>query len=182
MKVFGILMMISLLGWPVIACSQTEDITATAIPPRVHDGCKVETTTEGVFLTCSKGGVITTAPVNHGIKGKDGHDGTEGPEGRRGASGDQGIVGPPGPPGEGVPNREIDWCHHNQDGDHKDVQMRIEWKNFVPTHQGYPHGFDYPGKCIGGCSCDLCQSEMSFLVHRDDARAEKIRTRGHYRY
>ena len=207
MRFFGVLAgFLFLIGWPTVACSETKDgeviFNVTEVDPlsRVHDGCKVTPKTDGSgsTLTCYRAGVATEVPIDNGKDGRDGtnglngRDGKDGSDGAKGATGDQGLAGPKGPPGppgakgepgDGLPDEEVLWCHHNEDGDHKDVQVKLKLAAFIPEHQGYPHGYDYKGKCIGGCSCDLCTEDASFMDHAadDTPREAKIRQRSHYR-
>ena len=116
---------------------------------RKHDGCEAHQLQTGVLLSCVRSGLVTTAEI------KNGEQGTEGAKGDKGKQGDTGSRGSPG---DGLPNDNISWCHHNYDSDHADVQHYIPLSEFIlGGHMAYPHGFDYRGECVGGCSCDICQ-------------------------
>ena len=138
---------------------------------RVHDGCEVKQLTTGAFVSCVRAEEVTTAEVKNGAKGP------------LGPQGPQGVTGSRGSPGEGLPDNTISWCHHNYDTDHLDEQLYIPLKEFIlGDHQAYPHGFDYRGDCVGGCSCDICRRKngiLSFTEYNDSDFARMIRNRKH---
>ena len=164
---------VCLFGWS-LACKGESQQVLVEENARPHDGCSVADTPKGALLTCVRAGEVTSSELLHGKKGDKGEQGVKGeqgsigvrglkgdtgplgPQGPRGYQGDTGPKGEMGPPGE-VPTQEVEWCHHNYDGDHKDVQVKMPLLQFASgEHTGYPHGFDYAGKCTGYCSCDIC--------------------------
>ena len=148
----------TLLSLAIFTASATSD-GQNGPGDRVHDGCQVTRIETGAFISCVSNQKVTTTEVL---------DGSPGPTGPEGPKGPRGETGPRGSPGEGLPDETIAWCHHNENGDHKDVQHYIPVKEFIlGTHQGWPHQYDYLGKCAGGCTCNLCEAHY---VDPDDRR------------
>ena len=160
LKAMTIFTTLGLLSAYVHCQASTETSEATNPGERKHDGCEITRTEKGVFISCVKGGKVTTSEL---------YDGMNGQMGPPGEKGDKGDTGSRGSPGEGLPDETISWCHHNETGDHRDVQLYIPLAEFLlGHHQGWPHGFDYYGKCAGGCTCDYCEP---YYTKPEDRRA-----------
>lgn len=113
-----------------------------------------------------------------------GQPGPPGPPGEKGEKGDKGDAGEKGEPGQSgvmdaasfeaamkanfgdlvsISRSDIDWCHHNEAGDHTDKDMKMKLIDVIIFHRGWQHSMDYDGKCVGGCTCVKCREMHGFL-------------------